>query len=74
MPEYINIFSSLMAAHYGAPLNGYLGVNENNDTEQIMDRIASTAFSEMENFRLFAHIKVISYTLVLARVDLVFFL
>lgn len=48
-----------MADNYGAPLNGYPGVSRNNSPEQMMEGIISTVFSEMENSRLFAHIKVI---------------
>lgn len=59
MPEYIKIFSCLMADHYGAPLNGYPGASGNNGPEQMMEGIISTIFSEMEDSRLFAHIKVI---------------
>lgn len=47
-----------MADHYGAPLNGYPGASENNSPEQMMEGIISTIFSEMEDSRLFAHIKV----------------
>lgn len=60
MPEYVKIFFSSMADHYGAPLNGHSGVNGNNNSEQMMEGIVNTVFSKMENFRLFAHIKVIS--------------
>jgi hypothetical protein len=59
MPEYAKIFSSLIADTYGAPLNGYPGVNRNNSPEQMMEGIINTVFSEMEDSRLFAHIKVI---------------
>ncbi|XP_024872319.1 uncharacterized protein LOC112454915 [Temnothorax curvispinosus] len=57
MPEYIKIFSSLMADTYGAPLNGYPGTSRNNNPEQMMQGIVSTVFSEMEDSRLFTHIK-----------------
>ncbi|EZA47730.1 X-linked retinitis pigmentosa GTPase regulator-like protein [Ooceraea biroi] len=57
MPEYAKIFSSLMADNYGVPLNGYPGVSKNNSPEQMMEGIISTVFSEMEDSRLFAHIK-----------------
>ncbi|KAL0112102.1 hypothetical protein PUN28_013376 [Cardiocondyla obscurior] len=57
MPEYIKIFSSLMADNYGIPLNGYPGTNTNNNPEQMMEGVVGTVFSEMEDFRLFAHIK-----------------
>lgn len=61
MPEYVKIFSSLLADNYGAPLNGYPGAGKNNSPEQMMKGIVSTVLSEMENSRLFAHIKVIFY-------------
>ncbi|XP_014467574.1 PREDICTED: uncharacterized protein LOC106740753 isoform X2 [Dinoponera quadriceps] len=57
MPEYIKIFSCLMADNYGAPLNGYPGASGNNSPEQMMEGIINTIFSEMEDSRLFAHIK-----------------
>ncbi|XP_011686419.1 PREDICTED: uncharacterized protein LOC105449118 [Wasmannia auropunctata] len=57
MPEYIKIFSSLMADNYGAPLNGYPGAGRNNNPEQMMEGIVNTIFSEMEDSRLFAHVK-----------------
>lgn len=50
-----------MADNYGAPLNGYPGANRNNNPEQMMEGIVSTILSEMEDFRLFAHVKVILY-------------
>jgi len=59
MPEYIKIFSSLMADNYGAPLTEY--PSRNNNPEQIMEGIVNTVFSEMEDSRLFAHVKVILY-------------
>lgn len=59
MPEYVKIFSSLMADNYGVPLNGYPGASKNNNPEQMMEGIVSTVFSEMEASRLFAHVKVI---------------
>lgn len=58
MPEYIKIFSSLMADNYSVPLNGYPGTSRNNNPEQMMEGIVSTLLSEMENSKLFAHIKV----------------
>lgn len=58
MPEYIKIFSCLMADNYGAPLNGYPGASKNNSPQQMMEGIVSTVFSEMEDSKLFAHIKV----------------
>lgn len=61
MPEYIKIFSSLMADNYGAPLIDYPSASRNNNPEQIMEGIVSTVFSEMEDSRLFAHVKVIFY-------------
>jgi len=61
MAEYVKIFSSLMADSYGAPLNGYPGANRNNNPEQMMEGIVSTIFSEMKDFRLFAHVKVVFY-------------
>ncbi|EFN83345.1 X-linked retinitis pigmentosa GTPase regulator-like protein [Harpegnathos saltator] len=57
MPEYIKIFSCLMADYCGAPLNGYPGASGNNSPEQMMEGIISTIFSEMEDSKLFAHIK-----------------
>ncbi|XP_029179044.1 uncharacterized protein LOC114946614 isoform X2 [Nylanderia fulva] len=57
MPEYIKIFSCLMADNYGAPLNGYPGSSKNNSSQQMMEGIVSTVFSEMEDSKLFAHIK-----------------
>ncbi|XP_077282523.1 RCC1 and BTB domain containing protein claret isoform X3 [Temnothorax americanus] len=57
MPEYVEIFSSLMADTYGAPLNGYPGTSRNNTPGQMMEGIVSTVFSEMEDSRLFTHIK-----------------
>ncbi|EFN66274.1 X-linked retinitis pigmentosa GTPase regulator-like protein [Camponotus floridanus] len=57
MPEYIKIFSSLMADNYGAPLNGYPGTSRNNSSQQMMEGIISTVSSEMEDSKLFAHIK-----------------
>lgn len=59
MSEYVKIFSSLMADNYGAPLNGYPDARRDNNPEQMMEGIVSTIFSEMEDSRLFAHIKVI---------------
>lgn len=47
-----------MADNYGAPLNGYPGTSRNNNPEQMMEGIVSTVFSEMEDSRLFAHVKV----------------
>lgn len=62
MPEYIKIFSSLMADNYGAPLIEYpSSTSRNNNPEQIMEGIVNTVFSEMEDSRLFAHVKVIFY-------------
>jgi len=58
MPEYIKIFSSLTADSYGAPLNGYPGVNGNNNPEEMMEGTVNTILSEMEDSKLFAHIKV----------------
>ncbi|XP_012059515.1 PREDICTED: uncharacterized protein LOC105622712 [Atta cephalotes] len=57
MPEYIKIFSSLTADSYGAPLNGYPGVNGNNNPEEMMEGTVNTILSEMEDSKLFAHIK-----------------
>lgn len=57
MSEYVKIFSSLMADNYGAPLNGYPDARRDNNPEQMMEGIVSTIFSEMEDSRLFAHIK-----------------
>lgn len=61
MSEYVKIFSFLMADNYGAPLNGYPNTSRNNNPEQMMEGIVSTVFSEMEDSRLFAHVKVIFY-------------
>ncbi|XP_011864617.1 PREDICTED: uncharacterized protein LOC105560272 isoform X2 [Vollenhovia emeryi] len=58
MPEYVKIFSSLMADNYGAPLNyGHPDTSGNNNTKRMMEGIVSTVLSEMEDSRLFAHIK-----------------
>ncbi|KYN06247.1 X-linked retinitis pigmentosa GTPase regulator like protein, partial [Cyphomyrmex costatus] len=57
MPEYIKIFSSLTADNYGTPLNGYPGTNKNNNSEQMMEGTVNTILSEMEDSKLFAHIK-----------------
>ncbi|XP_050454237.1 uncharacterized protein LOC126852967 isoform X1 [Cataglyphis hispanica] len=57
MPEYIKVFSCLMADNYGAPLNGYPGASRNNSPQQMMEGIISTVSSEMEDSKLFAHIK-----------------
>ncbi|XP_029664536.1 uncharacterized protein LOC115236290 isoform X3 [Formica exsecta] len=57
MPEYVKVFSCLMADNYGAPLNGYPGASRNNSSQQMMEGIISTVSSEMEHSKLFAHIK-----------------
>lgn len=58
MPEYVKVFSCLMADNYGAPLNGYPGASRNNSSQQMMEGIISTVSSEMEHSKPFAHIKV----------------
>ncbi|XP_072761626.1 uncharacterized protein Ca isoform X2 [Anoplolepis gracilipes] len=57
MSEYVKIFSCLLADNYGAPLNGYPGESKNNSPQQMMEGIISTVSSEMEDSKLFAHIK-----------------
>ncbi|KYN28946.1 X-linked retinitis pigmentosa GTPase regulator like protein [Trachymyrmex cornetzi] len=57
MPEYIKIFSSLTADSYGAPLNGYPGANGNNNPEEMMEGTVNTILSEIEDSKLFAHVK-----------------
>jgi len=47
-----------MADNYGAPLNGYPGTSRNNSSQQMMEGIINTVSSEMEDSKLFAHIKV----------------
>ncbi|XP_011633715.1 uncharacterized protein LOC105424907 [Pogonomyrmex barbatus] len=57
MPEYVKIFSSLMADNYGAPLNRHPSSSSRNNPKQMMEGIVNTIISQMEDSRLFAHIK-----------------
>lgn len=70
MPEYIKILSSLMADNYGAPLNGYPGTSRNNSPQQMMEGIISTVSSEMEDSKLFVHIKVKYLSLIYKKIYL----
>lgn len=63
MPEHIKILSSLIADHYGASLHKYSNSGRDETPGQIMEEIINTMYSQIEDSKLFAHIKVKYYAI-----------